>query len=50
MSIDQLDKIDIDSEALLSSTENINLVMEISRIAWEIKKKFDRTSSRKATG
>jgi hypothetical protein len=44
---DQLDKIDIESAALLSSTENMDLAVEISRIAWEIKKKFDRNNPKK---
>lgn len=47
---DQLDKIDIDSDALLSSSENMELALEISRIAWEIKKKFDRYGPKKMTG
>lgn len=47
---DQLDKVDLDSEALLSSPENMELVMEINRISWEIKKRFDRAPSKKRTG
>lgn len=38
---DQLDKIDMESDGLLSP-ENKLLAREIGRIAWEIKKRFDR--------
>jgi hypothetical protein len=47
---DQLDKIDINSDALLSSPENMDLAVEISRIAWEIKKRFDRNNPKKMAG
>ncbi|MER9260827.1 hypothetical protein [Mesorhizobium sp. M0619] len=47
---DQLDKIDINSDALLLSSENMDLAVEISRIAWEIKKRFDRNSPKKLAG
>jgi len=43
---DQLDQIDIDSDGLLSSSENEALAVEIGRIAWEIKKRFDRRTSK----
>jgi hypothetical protein len=46
---DQLDKIEIDSDALLSSSENMELAVEIGRIAWEIKKRFDRSNPKKMT-
>jgi hypothetical protein len=42
---DYLDKIDIQSDGLLSSQENRDIVVEISRIAWEIKKLFDRRAA-----
>jgi len=44
---DQLDKIDINSDTLLASRENMDLATEISRIAWEIKKRFDRSSTKR---
>ena len=47
---DQLDKIDIEGDALLASSENAELAIEIGRIAWEIKKRFDRNTPKKATG
>jgi len=43
---DQLDKIDISSDGLLAAPENEALAVEISRIAWEIKKRFDRRSAK----
>lgn len=43
---DQLDKIDMDSDGLLYSSENEALAVEIGRIAWEIKKRFDRRASK----
>lgn len=43
---DQLDKIDMDSDGLLSVAENEALAVEIGRIAWEIKKRFDRRTSK----
>lgn len=43
---DQLDKIDLDSEGLLSSAENEALAVEIGRIAFNIKKRFDRRVSK----
>lgn len=43
---DQLDQIDLDSDGLLSSAENEALAVEIGRIAWEIKKRFDRRTSK----
>jgi hypothetical protein len=45
---DQLDKIDINSDALLASNENAELAIEIGRIAWEIKKRFERNTPKKA--
>ncbi len=39
---DQLEKIDIESDGLLSSKENENLARDISSIIWKIKKQFDR--------
>lgn len=47
---DQLEKIDLDSDALLASKENGELATEIGRIAWEIKKLFDRNVPKKAAG
>lgn len=44
--MDQLDKIDLGSEGLLSVAENEALAAEIGRIAWEIKKLFDRRRSK----
>jgi hypothetical protein len=41
--LDQLEKIDINSDGLLASAENKALAAEINRIAWEIKKRFDRS-------
>lgn len=43
---DQLDKIDLDSEGLLSAAENEALAVEIGRIAFNIKKRFDRRISK----
>lgn len=43
---DQLDKIDLDSEGLLSAPENEALAVEIGRIAFNIKKRFDRRISK----
>ena len=43
---DQLDKIDLDSDGLLSSAENEALAVEIGRIAFNIKKRFDRRVSK----
>jgi hypothetical protein len=43
---DQLDKIDLDSEGLLSAAENEALAVEIGRIAFNIKKRFDRRASK----
>ena len=43
---DQLDKIDLDSEGLLSAAENEALAVEIGRIAFNIKKRFDRRVSK----
>jgi hypothetical protein len=43
---DQLDKIDMDSDGLLSAPENETLAVEIGRIAWDIKKRFDRRSAK----
>lgn len=42
---DQLDKIDIESDGLLAFPENKDLALEISRIVWEIKKRFDREAN-----
>jgi hypothetical protein len=47
---DQLEKIDIEGDALLSSAENMELAVEISRIVWEIKKRFDRSAPKEMTG
>ena len=41
---DLLEKIDIDGDALLSSTENRDLAQAINSISWAIKKRFDRNS------
>jgi hypothetical protein len=41
---DQLDKIDIESDTLLSAIENRELAVEIGRIVWDIKKRFDRNT------
>jgi hypothetical protein len=43
---DQLDKIDLESDGLLSSAENEALAVEIGRIAFNIKKRFDRRGSK----
>lgn len=43
---DQLDKIDLESEGLLSAAENEALAVEIGRIAFNIKKRFDRRVSK----
>lgn len=43
---DQLDKIDLDSDGLLSAEENEALAVEIGRIAFIIKKRFDRRVSK----
>ena len=42
---DQLDKIDIESDGLLAFPENKDLALEISRVVWEIKKRFDREAN-----
>jgi hypothetical protein len=42
---DLLEKIDVDSPALLASGENRELVHEINRMTYEIKKKFDRSGA-----
>lgn len=39
---DQLEKIDVASEAVYSSEENRLLLLEIGRIVFSIKKGFDR--------
>jgi len=39
---DQLEKIDIEGAELLNTPENENLAVEIGRLIWEIKKRFDR--------
>jgi len=39
---DQLEKIDVNGDGLLSSPENEELALEIGRMIWEIKKRFDR--------
>jgi len=41
---DLLEKIDIDGDALLASTENRDLAQAINSISWAIKKRFDRNS------
>lgn len=43
---DQLDKIDLDSDGLISAAENEALAVEIGRIAFNIKKRFDRRVSK----
>ncbi len=43
---DQLEKIDIHGDGLLSSPENETLALEIGQIIWKIKKRFDRQSKR----
>ncbi|MEO0464377.1 MAG: hypothetical protein AAF127_14710 [Pseudomonadota bacterium] len=42
---DQLDKIDLESDGVLSSPENEALAVDIGRIAFSIKKRFDRRVS-----
>src|SRR3546814_17207882 len=46
---DQLDKIDLDSEGLLSAAENEALAVEIDRIAFNHTKRFARPVSTKKT-
>ena len=41
--LDVLKKIDIESDALLSSEENKSLASEIGNIVWQMKKRFDRS-------
>lgn len=40
-----LERIDVDSPGLLADNENGTLALEINRLAYEIKKKFDRRTS-----
>jgi len=45
---DYLDKIDLDSAALLSATENLALATEINRLTFAIKKKFEEQARAEA--
>src|SRR3546814_11337692 len=38
-----LEKIDLESEALLSGPDNLSLAMDINRMTYAIKKRFDRS-------
>ena len=42
---DLLEKIDVDHPALLSAPENMELAMDINRLSYAIKKKFDRANN-----